>query len=251
MIFKIEKSYWQQDIKRKEYVLAAGKSIFITVVMAYLFYRSWIGAVVLSPVAFFYYRMCRRECLERKQQEFEEQFKEALRALTTALNVGYSIENAMREVLKEMKILYGKDTMIIRELTYIVRQLEMNITVEQAFREFAGRVDVEDVRTFVMVFGVTKRNGGDMISILRNTIEKICMKMEVRQEIQTLVAAKKMEFRIMSVIPVGIIIYMKISFSEFMSILYGNTGGAVIMSICLGIYLAAYYLGKTMLEIEV
>lgn len=251
MRFKIRKSYWQQDIKRKESVLAAGKSICITMVMAYLFYRSWVGAAVLVPVGFFHYCMCRQECLERKCQEFQGQFKEALQTLTTALNVGYSLENAMREVLKEMKTLYGKDSMIVRELSYIVRQLEMNITVEQAFREFAARVNMEEVRTFVMVLGVTKRSGGDMISILKNTIEKICMKMEVKQEIQTLVAAKKMEFGIMCVIPVVIIIYMKVSFSEFMSVLYGNAVGMVIMSICLGIYLAAYYLGKTMLEIEV
>lgn len=90
-----------------------------------------------------------------------------------------------------------------------------------------------------------------MIVVLQNAVEKICTKIEVKQEIQTLIAAKKMEFQIMSLIPIGIIIYMKISFSQFVSVLYGNIAGVVIMSICLGIYLAAYCLGKKMLEIEV
>lgn len=182
---------------------------------------------------------------------FQEQFKEGMQSLITALNVGYSIENAMRGALKEMKILYGEEAAIIRELGYVVRQLEMNITVEQALLEFAARVDVEDVGTFVTVFGITKRNGGDMIVVLQNAVEKICTKIGVKQEIQTLIAAKKMEFQIMSLIPIGIIIYMKISFSQFVSVLYGNIAGVVIMSICLGVYLAAYCLGKKMLEIEV
>lgn len=216
-----------------------------------MFYQSWIAVFLLSPIGFMYYRMWKKECFKCKEQVFREQFKEAMQSLITALNVGYSIENAMRGTLKEMKILYGEDASIIRELGYIVRQLEMNITVEQALAEFAFRVGVEDVGAFVTVFVITKRNGGDMITVLRNAVEKICVKIEVKQEIQTLIAAKKMEFQIMSIIPVGMIVYMKLSFSQFMSVLYGNTAGVIIMSICLVIYFGAFYLGKTMLEIEV
>lgn len=251
MKFKIEKSYWQQDIKKKEYALAIGKSILAVVTLAYLFYYSWIAVLILSPIGFFYYRMLYKEYLDKKYYEFQGQFKEMLQSLVTALNIGYSVENAIREVQKEMKLLYGKDAAILRELSYIVRQLEMNITAEQALRDFAARVNMEDVTNFVTVFTMTKRNGGDMITILKNTIEKICMKIEVKQEIQTIIAAKKMEFGLMTVIPIGIIIYMKISFSEFMSVLYGKTAGMIVMSICLMIYLAAYYLGEKLLKIEV
>lgn len=251
MNFRIEKSYWQQDIKRKDMAVAVGKSILILVGLAYLFYHSLFGVFLLAPVAYVYFCMERKECEECKCQEFKIQFQEVLQSLTAALNVGYSIENAFREALIEIKKLYGNEAAVVRELLYITRQLEMNVTVEQALGEFADRVGVEEVRTFVTVFGMTKRNGGDAIAVLKNTMEKLCMKMEVKREIRTLVAAKKMEFKVMTVIPAGIIVYMKISFAEFMSVLYGNAGGIVIMSIALGIYLAAYYLGKTMLEIEV
>lgn len=66
-----------------------------------------------------------------------------------------------------------------------------------------------------------------------------------------MIAAKKMEFQIMTMIPLGIIVYMKISFPEFMSVLYGSVAGVVVMSGCLAIYIGAWYLGKRMLEIEV
>ena len=60
-----------------------------------------------------------------------------------------------------------------------------------------------------------------------------------------------MEFQIMSVIPLGIIGYMRLSFPEFMAGLYGNLPGAVFMSICLGAYIAAWRLGCKIVEIEV
>lgn len=167
------------------------------------------------------------------------------------LNVGYSVENAIRTIPKEMKLLFGNDAVIIREFSYMIRQLEMNVTVEKAFYEFAGRVKSEELYSFVTVFTTLKRSGGDMIQVLKNTIDKICTGMEVKQEIETMIAAKKMEFQIMTMIPLGIIVYMKISFPEFMSVLYGSVAGVVVMSGCLAIYIGAWYFGKRMLEIEV
>lgn len=189
--------------------------------------------------------------MQTKENEFRIQFCEALRVFVTALSVGYSVENAIREVPKEMRLLFGERAVIIREFSYMIRQLEMNVTAEQTLRELACRVKIEEVSNFVTVFTVLKRGGGDMIQVLKNTIEKICMRMDVKQEIETMIAAKKMEFRIMTMIPIGIIVYMKLSFPEFMEVLYDNAGGMSIMSLCLGIYTAAWYMGKRMLEIEV
>ena len=55
----------------------------------------------------------------------------------------------------------------------------------------------------------------------------------------------------MSIIPMGMICYLKISFPEFMEVLYGNLLGVFIMTICLLVYLAAYEIGKRIIEIEV
>ena len=92
---------------------------------------------------------------------------------------------------------------------------------------------------------------GNSILIIKNAVRQLGDKAEVKREIDTVIAAKKMEFRIMSVIPLGIIGYMRLSFPEFMAGLYGNLPGAVFMSICLGAYIAAWRLGCKIVEIEV
>ena len=66
-----------------------------------------------------------------------------------------------------------------------------------------------------------------------------------------MLAAKKLEFDIMCVIPLGIILYMKLTFREFIGMLYGSLTGAAVMSLCLLLYLAAYRLGKKIIKIEV
>ena len=133
----------------------------------------------------------------------------------------------------------------------MVRQLNLNVTAEAAWKDFAARVALPEVDTFVTVFSLAKRSGGDSILIIKNAVRQLGDKAEVKREIDTVIAAKKMEFQIMSVIPLGIIGYMRLNFPEFMAGLYGNLPGAAFMSICLGAYIAAWRLGCKIVEIEV
>ena len=44
---------------------------------------------------------------------------------------------------------------------------------------------------------------------------------------------------------------MKLTFGEFIGILYGNLTGAAVMSLCLLLYIGAYRLGRKIIQIEV
>ncbi len=217
----------------------------------YLFYGTWTAGILLMPLIGFYLYIWQQEQCRRKEQEFRGQFKESIRALAAALNVGYSVENALREAAVEMRALYKKDSRIRREYDRMIYQMDMNRTAEQVMGDFAERVEQEDVIGFTAVFTAAKRTGGDSIQIIRNAVKDISEKVEVENEIDTLLSAKKLEFRIMCVIPMGIILYMKLAFPEFMQVLYGNLFGGAVMSMCLGIYLAAWRIGKAIVEIEV
>ena len=127
----------------------------------------------------------------------------------------------------------------------------MNVTTETVLQNFATRTGDEDVQTFVTVFNMAKRSGGDTLEIIRSAVRQMGEKIDVEREIVTLMSAKKMEFRIMTVIPMAMILYLKLSFPEFLDVLYGNVVGAVIMSLCLLIYLGAYEIGRRIVEIEV
>ena len=126
----------------------------------------------------------------------------------------------------------------------MVHQLDLNMTAEEVMKQFADRVKEEDVENFVTVFGAAKRLGGDSIAIIRHAADAIGEKMEVEREIQVMLTSKKLEFKIMCVIPFVIILYMRSAFPEFMAVLYGNLAGTLFMTICLMVYLTAYQLGK-------
>ena len=227
------------------------KSACVTGATAWLYYRSAWAVPFLVPVWGWYYRKLVMECVEKKQQEFLRQFKELIQTISSALNTGYSVENAVKESQKELSLLYSEKEPVMRELMIMAREIRMQLPVEQVMEEMAERVGLEDVKSFAAVFAVAKRSGGDMIAVIKNTAGQIADKIDVQREIQTVLAAKKYEFKVMSGIPYGIIAYMSFSFPEFMSCLYGNVVGTGVMTVCLIIYIAAYYLGVRLIEIEV
>ena len=71
------------------------------------------------------------------------------------------------------------------------------------------------------------------------------------QEIETCLAGKVMEQNIMSMIPLLILVYVKLSSPDFLEVMYGNITGTAVMGICLAVYAAAYFWGRSIVRIEV
>ena len=226
--FFTAKNLWQQDITFKERTKAGMKTAGMIGITAWLYYRRMWAAIFLILPGIWLYREFLEEESKKKEQEFQKQFREMIQTLSSALNTGYSVENAFYETQKELKIQYPEEARISRELLLITRKLRMHIPVEQVLEEFAERVPSEDVKSFVTVFVTAKKSGGDMIGIIRNTTSQIGDKIEVKREIDTLLAAKKYEFQIMSMVPYGIIAYMSLSFSDFMEELSRNLRGRLL-----------------------
>lgn len=195
--------------------------------------------------------MSGEECCKRKEQLFREQFQNGIQILSSLLKAGYSVENAIRETEKDLRPLYREGSRIRTEFERMVRELDMNLTAEQVLTSFSKRVNQEDVNNFVTVFAAAKRTGGDSISILKETVRIIGGKIETEREIQTVLAAKRLEFHVMCVIPLGMIGYMRMAFPEFLNVLYGNIPGVLLMTGCMVVYLFAYRLGNRIIKIEV
>lgn len=219
--------------------------------MLYVFYDSLLPAPFLFPIWMLYIKNWYEDISKKKEQEFMQQFRDSIQAVASVLKAGYSVENAIREAGRDIVPLYTENTRIRREYERMTHQLDMNMTAEDVLSGLAERTGQEDVKNFVNVFSAAKKSGGDSISIIRNAVKIISEKIDTEKEIQTMLAAKKLEFDIMCAVPFAIILYMKLTFAEFLSVLYGNITGAVIMSICICVYMGAYSFGRRIIRIEV
>ena len=138
-----------------------------------------------------------------------------------------------------------------QEFENIIRHMQLNMPLEQLMEDLAQRSGIEEIVSFTQVFGFAKRSGGDMMKIFQDTVEKIRQKTDVEREIETVIAAKKTEQRIMDLVPFGILLYVGAASPEFLEPLYGNWSGALVMTVCLLGYAGAFFLSEKILAIQV
>ena len=167
------------------------------------------------------------------------------------LQAGYSVENAFQESYRDTVLLYGRESVMARELRLIFRKLSNNEQLESALANLADRSGVQDIRDFADIFQIAKRGGGDMRGIIANTAEIIGDKQEIRREIETVVSEKRLEQLIMRYIPFVIIFYISLTTKGYFESLYHNIFGWVLMTGALAVYAAACRISDKILDIEV
>lgn len=230
-------------------ILTAGAVLFA---VGFIFYRSIILSLLLLPLALKYPGIRTREIIRKRKNELSLQFREALYSIAASLSAGRSMEASLRDAQQELSLQYPDEgTYIILELEQMNKRLEMNETMEQVLTDFADRSHLEDILNFTDVFIICKRTGGNLVQVVKNTAEIISDKMDVKQEIDLMLTEKKLEHRILNLMPVFIIFMLSTSAEEFMAPVFIEPLGRAAMTIALLLFAAAYFVSAKIMNIEV
>ena len=159
--------------------LAAGTAVAAAI--AWLFYRSWYGMVLVIPVNYLIVSYYKNKKRDERAKKLMIEFRDAIQAVAAALLAGYSIEHAWKEAEREIMDLYGKEAMITKELIQMNAEIKLNRNVEEILHDLAVRSGVEEIQSFAEIFGFAKRSGGDFPQIIRTTAARISAKIEVER----------------------------------------------------------------------
>lgn len=224
-------NYDMSIVERAMWALIAGVGLFA---VGYVFYRNVIWSLLISFVGLLYPKMKKKDIIAKRKNELTKQFKEALYLICSALSVGKSVEMAFGDALNELRNLYeNPSTFIIREFELIVRKINMNETIEDALADFAERAHQEDIKNFADIFIICKRTGGNLNTVIRTASTVIGEKIEIKQDISTQVSGKKYEAKVLTLVPVFIILFLQYSAPDFMAPVYTGVLGRLLMTVAL------------------
>ena len=226
------------------------KSLGITVIVMVLGYRS-VWGILLFPIIFL---ILQKDEMQRekevKRRKLQEEFMHGMGVLNSALQAGFSMENAWIEVEKETKLLYGTQSSFYIAIKEINQKVAHNSPIEKLFLEYAYKTKLEDLIQFAELLEFGKRSGSNWKKVIEGTVMQMTERQETRQQIEVMVAEKKMEQKIMNIVPVGLLAFLQIFSWDYMSILYHNILGCIIMTIFLLGYLLAIRFSEKILKVE-
>lgn len=231
--------------------LAGLQAMALCLFFAWFFYRSIFAVPLMIPLGMLFYRSRSVDKKTQQSRHLRLQFEEMLLSVETNMRAGYSVENAFREARKELSKRYGERELICRRLFSICQGLEHNMSLEFLLTQFGEESGVEEIREFGEVFAAAKRSGGRMSEILISSAQVIAEKINTEEEIQVMLTAKKMEGKIMQVVPFLLVLYLQSSSPGFFDPLYHNIMGYGVMTAMVVLYGTATLWARRIMDIRV
>lgn len=241
-------SAYQLSFREKSLVFL--RTMGITAAIMWLFYRSMWAALIFPLIFAWQLKNAKQQGLENRKAQIENEFVNGITVLNSSLQAGLSMENAWKEVEKEIKFLYGSDALFYLELREINQMVANNVPIEKLFLEFAYKCKVEDVIQFAEILDYGKRSGSNWKRIIDSTVSRIAERYEAKQQIEVMVAEKKLEQQVMNLMPLGILGFLQLSAWDYMKVLYHNWFGVISMTIFLLAYMIALWLSQKILKVS-
>ena len=219
---------------KKEWVYETLRAIAILCFTGLLFFESPLGICLILPAGIFLIKDRNGKKREERLMELRSDFKEFVGSFSSSVQAGYTIEQSIQIGMEDLQRLYPQDKRaFVGELAWMTQQLKLQIPGDRLFEDLAKRSGIEEIRSFSVVLGIGRKQGGNLVQITRRTADHINRKIQVRMEMEQTVAGKEMEKNIMFAMPYFMLLYLRVTNPGYMDVLFSNVLGQGIMMVCL------------------
>ncbi len=224
----------------------------ITLAAGMIFYRKWIfafAAVPLYPATKTRYDAWVED---RRRKEMRNQFRDMLYSFSASFSSGRHMTEAMEEAVDSLRSIYGEGSLLSDRLEYMLRRIrdtgDSDIIV---WEEFAFHSGVAEIEEFTQVFRACRDTGGDLIRAADRAASVITDKIDIENDIRTMSAQKKLEGKLITAIPVILLVFLSIVSPQYIAPLYETMAGRIVMTMVLAVMAIAYRMIERITSIEV
>ena len=239
-------------MSRIEVLFSAAAAMLAVFAAAYVFYRSALFCAAISPIGLLYLPYRRKQQINKRRDALKHQFRDMLYSLSSSLMAGKTMESALREVRGDLEILYpDPETAIIREVDIILRKLLLNETIDVALNDLAERSGIEDIDSFCNVLATCRKMGGNLVDIVKNTTNILGDKMEIKNEIDVLLAQRRFEKKVLNVMPIALVLVLSMTAKDYIEPVYTTLMGKLVMSGAIALIALSWLISEKIMNIDV
>lgn len=211
---------------------------FLTGAIGWLFFRHLVAVLLMLPVGVVFVPLLQELLRERQQKIMRLDFSRFLQSLISALYAGHSLESAFREIERDMtdEARQGHHPLLdaVKQLN---RRTALGESIDKTLPDVSSHLDLEELQLFAETLTVFRQNGGNVLLHLRRTADLLIEKMEAEQDVQVILAKKRVEAIMMNIAPYFMIGLVLIGSQDYAAPLYAGGGRIVMVSALLLILL--------------
>lgn len=198
-------------------------------------------AVLLGMIPLFILHIKKK----KRIQKFESQLPDALDLIARALKSGHAFSSGLKMVSEEFGDPLGP------EFERTLDEVNFGIDLKQALRNLLLRLDCPDLKFFVIAIILQRETGGNLAEILGNISRLIRERFKLQGHIRTLSAEGRMSAMVLIGIPIAVALALTLIRPEYISHLFTDPIGNVLVAFALGMMIAGVLVIRKMIRIEV
>ena len=183
--------------------------------------------------------------ISRRQRAFTEQLGDCLTTVANALRAGYSFQQAMDVVAKEM------EPPISSEFERMSTDIAMGVTLEDAMEQMNKRVGSADFDLVVTAVLIQREIGGNLAQILDTISETIQERIRMKREIKALTAQGRFSAIVLLMLPFAMAIFCWIFNGEQMKVFVTEDAGRIALIIAIFLEILGYVIIQRIVDIEI
>ena len=220
--------------------------------IAFLLQSHIASFVIGALIGFFAPRFYVKRQQAVRIRNFDDQLGDMLNLMTNGLRAGYSTNQAMEAVSRELP------SPISDEFRRVVQEMQIGIPMEQALENLLRRIPSEDLDFVVTAINVQREVGGNLSEILDTISFTIRERVRIKGEIRVMTANVRTSGAILSLIPVGLALALWFISPEYISEFFAPNRflsqplcGFIAVGVIVGLILAGYFVMMKIADIEV
>lgn len=222
-----------QATSREKVAVALGFA-FAWIFCGYIFYGTLLWGILFP---FFYPKLLSVYCgyqAARRKKQLLGQFRDLLFSLSSSFAAGRHMEEAIEEAVSNLSEIYGEQALIVCELLYMLRKMkETGATDISVWEDFASRSGISDIEDFTQVFRAVRETGGNLVLAVNRAAAVIGDKIAIETEIKTMISQKKLEGRLITAMPIFIVLFLQLTSPDYLAVMYESLAGKILMSLAL------------------
>jgi tight adherence protein B len=198
-------------------------------------------AVFLPTLPFFYLSIKKNKRLRK----FQSQLPEALELISRALRAGHAFSSGLKLVADEMRDPIGA------EFDKTLSEINFGVGVPEALKNLANRVDVPDLKFFVISVIIQRETGGNLAEILDNLSHLIRERFKLQGHIRVLSAQGKFSAIVVVAAPYVFGLLVSLLNPKYVQVLFKDPLGRTLVFIALFMTMLGIIAMKKMIAIRV
>lgn len=180
----------------------------------------------------------------RYREQLENDLLQAIIIMNNAFKSGRSITQAIDLVAHEL------DGPIKEEFKKMSMELSFGLSVEDVFKRFSDRIQLEEVAYLTASLSILNKTGGNIIKVFSSIENSLFNKKKLKLELESLTGSSRIIMYVLFCVPILFIIFVSLLNPDYFAPFFATNLGWVIMAFIVMMYIAYILIVRKLMKVR-